>query len=113
MSVDIAITFHIGKEDTREHDCQQFLYYLGANKLEELLEQEAEEKIRIFVRDQRVKRIRDIKSETTQKMLEQLNDRFNKFGVYIEKLNVMNVIIPKDLRYALMQTTTYDVFLQN
>lgn len=25
----------------------------------------------------------------------------------------MNVIIPKDLRHALMQATTYDVFLQN
>jgi hypothetical protein len=38
VSVDIGITFHIGKEGTREKDCEKFLYYLGANKLEELLE---------------------------------------------------------------------------
>lgn len=38
MSVDIGITFHIGLEETRSDDCQKFLYYLGANKLEELLE---------------------------------------------------------------------------
>jgi hypothetical protein len=36
--VDIGITFHIGREEFREEDCQKFLYYLGANKLEELLE---------------------------------------------------------------------------
>lgn len=38
VSVDIAITFHIGKEETRGEDCKNFLYYLGANRLEELLE---------------------------------------------------------------------------
>lgn len=38
VSVDIGITFHIGREETRAEDCEKFLYYLGANKLEELLE---------------------------------------------------------------------------
>jgi hypothetical protein len=48
--VDIGVTFHIGKPETREEDCQKFLYYLGATKLEELLEQELEESIRNFIR---------------------------------------------------------------
>jgi hypothetical protein len=30
----------------------------------------------------------------------------------IEQVNIMNVILPIDLRHALMQTTTFDVFLQ-
>jgi len=38
VSVDIGITFHIGREEHRGEDCEKFLYYLGANKLEELLE---------------------------------------------------------------------------
>ncbi len=46
-------------------------------------------------------------------MKEELNKRFNALGVYIEKVNVTNVIIPKDLRIALQQATAYDVFLQN
>jgi hypothetical protein len=42
VSVDIGVTFHIGKDgeenrDQRREDCEKFLYYLGANKLEELL----------------------------------------------------------------------------
>ena len=40
----------------------------------------------------------------------ELNARFNSFGVYVEQVNVMNVIIPKDLRIALQQATAYDVF---
>lgn len=46
-------------------------------------------------------------------MMADLNARFNNFGVYVEQVNVSNVIIPKDLRIALQQATTYDVFLQN
>ena len=44
--------------------------------------------------------------------MEDLNKRFNYYGIYIELVNVMNVIIPKDLRYALQTATTYDVLLQ-
>lgn len=43
--------------------------------------------------------------------MEDLNKRFNYYGIYIELVNVMNVIIPKDLRYALQTATTYDVLL--
>jgi len=46
-------------------------------------------------------------------MLAELNRRFSNFGVYFESVSVSNVIIPKDLREALQQTTAYDVFLQN
>ena len=46
-------------------------------------------------------------------MMSELNLRFNPYGVYIDQTNVSNVIIPKDLRIALSQATTYDVLLQN
>jgi len=111
VTVDIGITFHIGKEETREEDCKNFLYYLGANRLQELLEQESEESIRNFVREIRVGKIRDIKSELTSKMQEELNHKLNDFGVYVEHIDIMNVILPKDLRDALSHTTAFDVHL--
>jgi hypothetical protein len=113
VSVDIGITFHIGREDTREADCEKFLYYLGANKLEELMEQECEESIRNFIRTIKVSRVKDVKSELTSQMMAELNGRFNQFGVFIEQVTVMNIIIPKDLRVALQSATAYDVHLQN
>ncbi len=101
VSVDIGVTFHIGTEETRQEDCEKFLYMLGANKLEELLQQECEETIRNYIRLIKVSKIRDIKSELTSTLMADLNNRFNFYGVYIEKVNVMNVVIPRDLRYAL------------
>jgi hypothetical protein len=34
-------------------------------------------------------------------MHSELNMKFNKLGVYIEKMDIMNVIIPKALRESL------------
>lgn len=101
MTIDISIQFHIGKDETREEDCERFVYYLGANKLEELLIQESEESIRNFIRSYRVHQIRDLKSEIAHEMINELNRRFNSFGVYVESVYVSNVIVPKDLRIAL------------
>ena len=69
VSVDIGINFHIGKEGSREKDCEQFLYYLGANKLEELLQQECEEEIRNYIRTIKVNKIRDIRGELTSGLI--------------------------------------------
>ena len=55
----------------------------------------------MFIRKHHVQRVRDIKSELTSQMQSELNARFSKLGVYIECVNVMNVIIPLDLRIAL------------
>jgi hypothetical protein len=33
-------------------------------------------------------------------MMAELNQRFNKLGIYIESVTVVNVIVPKDLRIA-------------
>eukprot|EP00347_Sterkiella_histriomuscorum_P009605 403340568 len=113
VTVDVSIYFHIGKDETREQDCQMFMYYLGANKLEELLIQECEENVRNYMRKVKVNQVRDLKSEVTMELVSDLNLRFNKYGVYVESSTIPNVIIPKDLRIALQQATTYDVFLQN
>ena len=45
-------------------------------------------------------------------MMESLQRKFEPYGVVIEQVNIMNVILPPDLRFALMQTTTFDVLLQ-
>ena len=43
----------------------KFFYNFGPNRLEELLQEESDEAIRDFVRNYKVNRIRDIKSEMT------------------------------------------------
>jgi hypothetical protein len=75
------------------------------------LEQECEEKIRMFVRKQKVTYIRDAKAEISHKILHDLNDRFNSLGVFFDNVSVINVLVPKALRESLHSTTAYDVLL--
>jgi regulator of protease activity HflC (stomatin/prohibitin superfamily) len=122
ISIDVGINFHIGhvqdaeaegeQKDRQEEDCRRFFYNFGPNRLEELLTQETEEEIRAFCGQIKVARMRDIKSEITTVMLENLRKKFAPYGVVIEQISLMQVILPIDLRFALQQTTTFDVFLQ-
>jgi len=113
VSLDVGINFHIGQnDDTYEEDAKKFFYNFGPNRLEELLQEECDEGIRDFVKKIKVTRIRDVKTELTTQLMDDLNKKFIIYGVVIEQINIMNVIIPKGLRESLMYTTNYDVYLQ-
>ena len=113
IALDIGVNFHIGRsKETEEEDVKKFFYNFGPNRLEELLQEECEEGIRDFVKKIRVNRVRDVKTELTSSLLHELADKFSIYGVVIEQVNIMNVILPRDLRVCLMETTNYDVFLQ-
>lgn len=113
ISMDIGINFHIGRDkSTEEEDTKKFFYNFGPNRLEELLQEECEEEIRDFTKKIKVNRARDIKTELTSAMMLELQKKFSPYGVVIESVNIMNVILPRDLREALMYTTNYDVYLQ-
>ena len=88
------------KED--EEDIKKFFYNFGPNRLEELLTEECDEGIRDFLKQRKVAEVRDIKTELTSFLKYNLALKFSKYGVVIEQVNIMNVIIPKDLRFAMM-----------
>jgi hypothetical protein len=113
VSLDMGINFHIGRsKQSEEEDCKKFFYNFGPNRLEELLQEECEEGIRDFIKKIKVSRVRDVKTELTSALMHDLNEKFEGYGVVIEQVNIMNVLLPKDLRVALMDTTNYDVMLQ-
>jgi hypothetical protein len=50
ISLDIGINFRIGvSKETEEQDAIKFFYNFGPNRLEELLQEEADEQIRNFI----------------------------------------------------------------
>jgi membrane protease subunit (stomatin/prohibitin family) len=111
--MDIGVNFHIGRsEETQEEDVKKFFYNFGPNRMEELLSEEVDEGIRSFTKEIKVSRVRDIKTELTSSLRDQLGEKFAPYGIVIESVTVMNVILPRDLRECLMYTTNYDVFLQ-
>lgn len=73
--------------------------------------QEVEEEIRSFVKEVKVQKVRDIKTEVTMNIRNSLAAKFYPYGVFIESVAVMNVFLPRDLRDYLTHTTNYDVYL--
>ena len=67
--------------------------------------------MRDFVRKTRVHRIRDAKTEIVEGLTQELVDKFLPYGVVIEQVNIMKVLLPADLRAYLSATTNYDVHL--
>lgn len=57
-------------------------------------------------------RVRDIKTEMTSQICHEMGEKFKPYGVVIEQVNVMYVLLPKDIRDVLMHTTQNDVYLQ-
>ena len=113
IALDIGVNFHIGRsKESEEDDVKKFFYNFGPNRLEELLQEECDEGIRNFIKKIRVNRVRDVKTELTSELLHSLAKKFEIYGVVIEQVNIMNVILPRDLRVCLMETTNYDVYLQ-
>jgi hypothetical protein len=95
-----------------EEDAKKFFYNFGPARLEELLVVETEEEIRGFLKTINVSKIHDVKSEITTVVLKNLYSKFISYGVVIEMVNIMGVIIPEDLRLSLNYVTNYDVYLQ-
>ena len=116
ISLDVGVNFHIARRDqgdkVEQQDVVKFFYNFGPNRLEELLQEECEEYIRDFIRQLRVHRVRDTKTEMTQAICQEMAAKFLPYGVVIEQVNVMFVVLPRTLRLMLWETTNYDVFLQ-
>ena len=64
------------------------------------------------MKTQKAINVRDIKTELTHNLQLDLEKKFIEYGVVIEQVNIMNVILPKEMRVSLMATTNYDVYLQ-
>jgi uncharacterized membrane protein YqiK len=112
VHIDVGINFHIGQnEETYEQDAMKFFYNFSPARLEELMVVETEEEIRGFMRTVKIAKVHDVKSEITQVVLKNLYAKFIVYGVVIECVNIMAVVIPEDLRLALNFVTNYDVYL--
>jgi hypothetical protein len=66
VTVDMGVNFHIGESpETFEADGKKFFYNFGPNRLQELLTEEIDEGIRDFMKQVKVNKVRDVKTELT------------------------------------------------
>ena len=102
IDIDIGINFHIGGLDNAGNtvdpvDISKFFYNFGPNRLEELMDQESDEIIRGFIKSVRINRVRDIRTELTETIRAELVTKFRPYGVVIEQISIMAVVLPEEL----------------
>jgi hypothetical protein len=99
VSICMGVNFHIGRsKETFQEDAKKFFYNFGPNRLGELLGEEMDEEIRAFIRKTKVRFVQDIKTELTHEVMTNLHFKFACYGVIVDQVNCMNIIVPKDLR---------------
>jgi regulator of protease activity HflC (stomatin/prohibitin superfamily) len=110
VNVDIYLMLRIMED---EASIKKFIYKMGASRLDDILQTELEEAVRNFIRTLKHTEVFDLKSEMATKMIAELNQKFNTFGVLFENASISSIQLPKGFEYILSETTKYDIKLQN
>mmetsp|Transcript_17605 Transcript_17605/g.26684 ORF Transcript_17605/g.26684 Transcript_17605/m.26684 type:complete len:413 (-) Transcript_17605:409-1647(-) len=104
VNVDLSLTFQIGPDEV---DAVNFVYSLGATRLDELLSAEAEEAIRALVYSVTHDKVNDLREEFAHGMLKTLKRKIKPYGVDILHVKITDVALPTDLQNRLESTTAY------
>lgn len=105
VDCDLTLVFMIGPD---EKGVKNFVYNLGAHRFNEFLAAATEEGIRQLVRATMHSEIYELRGgNLVRDMLEELNDKFQKFGVTFTKAAITDVQLGKDLETTLQKTTEF------
>mmetsp|Transcript_35530 Transcript_35530/g.69959 ORF Transcript_35530/g.69959 Transcript_35530/m.69959 type:complete len:433 (-) Transcript_35530:117-1415(-) len=104
INVDLSLTFRIGPDID---GARNFIYKLGARRLDELLACETEEAIRGLVYSVTHDKVNDLREEFAVGMLATLNNKVQPYGVQIMNVKITDVKLPKELQERLERTTAF------
>ena len=110
VDIDIHFTFRLPQTDDL---VKNFVYRLGAGRFDELLTAEVEENIRNFINTIWLTKVFDLKSDMASAMMEELNRKFQMYGIQFEQCNVTNVKVNPQMTQALQEKTRIQFELKN
>jgi len=95
---DVVIVFTI-------REPEEFVFNLGAVRFDELLSGAVDEGVRILVRAQSHRTIRELRGNRADSLLHMLNQKFSNMGVVFMNCTITNVTLPTSLFQSLEHTT--------
>jgi len=98
VSVDVTLVFSI-------RGPKEFVYKLGAARLDELLSGAVEEGIRALVRSTDHTEVYSLRGNRAGNLLHQLNEKFKETGVWFSDCKITAVWLPPELAQTLEATT--------
>lgn len=107
VDCDLTLVFSIGPGPRQ---VKQFVYTLGARRFDEMLEASVEEAIRHLIRTcprEDIYELRGGNSEKVKRTLDELNKKFQRFGVNFESAAITEVRFSIELQRCLQNTTEF------
>mmetsp|Transcript_56083 Transcript_56083/g.176018 ORF Transcript_56083/g.176018 Transcript_56083/m.176018 type:complete len:460 (-) Transcript_56083:51-1430(-) len=102
VNLDVMIVFKIER-------ARDFVYSIGAQKLDDLLRAAQDESLRQMAMETNVENIYDLHGTNTQHIIDEMNEsKFSKFGVHILHFTVKNVGIPREMASDFEEKTLFD-----
>lgn len=109
VDVNLSINFRIGPDVQRVQD---FVFYMGAERLDGYLYFQVEESIRTLVQGVTYDKVNDLRSEFSGEMLRTLQSKVGPFGVDILNVKITDVALPRELQERLEKTTAFRTRLE-
>lgn len=104
VNVDLSLTFRIGPDIDA---AKNFVYRLGAYRLDALLSCITEESIRGLVYSVTHDKVNDLREDFALGMLSTLNQKTAPYGIQILNVKITEVVLPVDLWKRLERTTAF------
>jgi len=104
VDIDLSVALRIGPSFDRVQD---FVFHMGAERLDAYLSFQVEESIRGLVYDVTHDRVNDLRSEFAADMLSVLQAKVERFGIEIVNVKVTDVALPRELQARLESTTAF------
>lgn len=101
VNIDVMIVFEIVR-------ARDFVYSIGPEKFDDLLRASQDESLRAIANETPVEKIYDLHGQNTQHIIEELNKKFEKYGVRVHHFTVKNVRIPQEMAQDFEDKTLFD-----
>lgn len=101
VGISVALVFSIRR-------ARDFVYKLGAQHMDELLRAATEEAIRSLARETKIGDLYELRGAANMRILDDLNKKFEEFGVVFTMCAVTDVSMPKELSDSLQNSTLYE-----
>ena len=109
VDLNLSINFRIGPDIDRVQD---FVFKMGAERLDGYLYFQVEESIRTLVHSVTYDRVNDLRSEFSGEMLRTLQSKLSLFGVEVSNVKITDVALPFELQERLEKTTAFRTRLE-
>eukprot|EP00933_Yihiella_yeosuensis_P044091 TRINITY_DN3914_c1_g1_i1.p1 TRINITY_DN3914_c1_g1~~TRINITY_DN3914_c1_g1_i1.p1 ORF type:complete len:466 (-),score=98.02 TRINITY_DN3914_c1_g1_i1:72-1469(-) len=101
VNLDVMIVFEIEKG-------RSFVYGMGPQKFDSFLRDSQDEAIRAIAIDTSIDKVQDLRGSNANEILEELNKRFERYGVKCHSFTVKDVVIPQEIAQDAEDKTLFE-----